>query len=157
MRRPATISDSLQDLIGKPAWGLKGTHGSMFFLEIGSPAYQRTNSRGEIIRHGEWHFLFEWVRWSFSNEATKLLDSDDETSTIDTLFETLELGSVSAARFDETSGKLKLQFSRGTEVNVEPNDIDPADSDWALFIPGELAWSWSPDALTLDSIHATRT
>ena len=157
MQRPATISDSLQDLIGKPAWGLKRTHGSMFFLEIGAPAYQRTNRRGEVIRHGERHFLFEWVRWSFSNEAAKLLDSDDETSKIDALFETLVLDSVSGAQFDETSDRLTLQFSSGTELNVEPNDIDPGHSEWTLFIPGELAWSWSPDALTLDSIHATRT
>jgi hypothetical protein len=128
----------------------------MFFLEIGAPAYQRTNRRGEIITHGEWHFLFEMVRWSFRNAASAPLDSDDEASEIDALFETLTLGSVSAARLDRTSSKLTLQFSSGTELDVEPNDVYPGDSEWTLFIPGELAWSWNRDTLTLASIHATR-
>jgi hypothetical protein len=126
----------------------------MFFLEIGALAYQRTNRRGETITHGEWHFLFEMVRWSIRNEAGEVLDSDSETSEIDAVFETLALGSVSIARLDEASGGLTLRFSSDTELNVEPDNIDPADSKWIFFVPGELAWSWTPDSLTIDSTKA---
>ena len=129
----------------------------MFFLEIGTSVDHGANRRGEIITHGEWCFLFEMVSWSISNDTGKLLDCNDDASEIDAFFEKLAPGSVVAARLDGTSGRLTLQFSEGTELNVAPNNINPTDSEWTLFIPGELAWSWNPGSLTLDNTQASET
>ena len=83
-----SIRRSLSDLKSKPAWGLRRTYGSMFFLEVGK---QRPHVDERQV-HGEWHFLVEVCQWRFDSQDAILLGSDDEQSFIDDKFLHLELG-----------------------------------------------------------------
>jgi hypothetical protein len=74
----ATISDSLRQLIGKPAWGLHRSHGSMFLFDIGEAV-----PRSERKTHGEWCLLFESCIWRFEDVGNFAITSVDNSEQIE--------------------------------------------------------------------------
>src|SRR5260370_19897523 len=100
------ISDDFAKLHGMKAWGLRRTHGSMFFLELGKPV--------QIGRfhHGEWHFLFEQSEWQIQSPSGAAISSADDAKSIDVTFDDLDLGQLTNASLD-TSDVLHLNFSSG--------------------------------------------
>ena len=152
-----TISSHLCDLIGQPAWGLKRTHGSMFFLEIGGPNSYGKTSHGIDRVHGDWHFLFELCKWSFSVPNGIRISSQNTPAGIDGVFANLELGVVQAAAFSDDTEDLSITFTSGISLRVSPDEVDtePDDTEWIFFLPEELAWDKKKATLTIGSIHST--
>jgi hypothetical protein len=152
-----TISSYLCDLIGQPAWGLKRTHGSIFFLEIGKPNNYGKTSHGIDRVHGDWHFLFELCKWSFRGPDGIRISSQNTPEDIDAAFASLELGVIQTAAFREATEDLSITFISGISLRVSPDDvyIEPDDTEWIFFLSEELAWDKKKNTLTIGSIHAT--
>src|SRR5438270_9183502 len=157
MANGETISSYVCDLIGQPAWGLKRTHGSMFFLEIGGPNSYGKTSHGLDRVHGDWHFLFELCRWSFWANNGIRISSQNTPAHIDGVFANLELGVVQAAVFSEGSEDLNITFTSGISLRVSPDEVytELHDTEWIFFLPKELAWDKKKATLTIGSIHTT--
>jgi len=152
-----SISSYLSGLIGQPAWGLKRTHGSMFFLEIGRPNSYGKTSRGIERVHGDWHFLFELCKWSFWAPDGIRISSQNTPADVDGVFANLELGVVQAAAFNVDTEDLSITFTSGISLRVSPEEvyIEPDDTEWIFFLPEELAWDKKKATLTIGSIHGT--
>jgi hypothetical protein len=146
----ATISDSLRQLIGKPAWGLSRSHGSMFLFDIGE-AVPRS---GEKI-HGEWCFLFESCTWRFEGIGNSAITSEDDSEQIDVQFKMLQLGHIVEANYSAASEQLHIAFNSGIALEVHPDfaDDDSTLSEWTFFVPGELAWGKTKSSLTIRNIY----
>ena len=133
------IQDTLSELIGKPAYSLIRTHGSMFFLEIGEPR-MRAGAKRE---HGEWHFLIEMCAWRFDTQDAILVASNDDQSFIDEKFNHLKLGLVETATVRAPSHDLDITFSSGVRLlTFLMTGEEPQDSyiQWNLFCPDDKAW-----------------
>src|SRR5258708_3160169 len=108
------IEQLLANLRYKPAWGLRRTYGSMFFLEVGNPL-PRT---GTVQTHGEWHFLMEMCHWRFEMEKGIVVGSDDDQGLIDAAFQRVELGAIEEISARSPSHDLHLVFSSGIVLHT---------------------------------------
>lgn len=135
----------LPNLTGKVAWGLVRTHGSMFFLEIGSPVIRPGDKRS----HGEWHFLFENTTWRF-HLNNRIIGSDDDGGIIDSVFAEAELGQIETALLDPEANDVRVRFSTGGILRTfwsGPNCEEPT-VQWMLFGPEDRVWICEgPDSL----------
>ena len=150
----ATISGSLQQLIGKPAWGLHRSHGSMFLFDIGEAVPQSGKKT-----HGEWCFLFESCTWRFEGVGNLSITSRDDSALIEVQFEKLQLGYITEASYSASSERLRIAFNSGITLEVRPDftEDDPESTEWIFFVPGELAWDKTKSSLSIGSIHASST
>jgi hypothetical protein len=130
--------DDLSTLKGKPAWGLVRTHGSMFFLELGTRV-ERAAGKGS---HGEWHFLVEMCEWRFETDQSTLVCSDDDQEFIDATFRTLELGIVDSAEASGPSHDLTIAFSTGIRLRTFFASAAATGEwiNWIFFCPGDRSW-----------------
>lgn len=133
-----TIESTFRSLSGRPAWLLTRTHGSMFFLEIGSPM-QRS---GEKKVHGEWHFLVEVCHWRFDTSTSVLLGSDDEQELIDSEFARFDLGSIESATATSSSHDLHIVFSSGIHFSTFTTSVAGKKqwTQWQLYCPDDYVW-----------------
>jgi hypothetical protein len=133
-----TIESTFHSLSGKPAWGLTRTHGSMFFLEIGSPLPRS----GEKKVHGEWHFLVEMCHWRLETPTSVLLGSDDEQELIDSNFADLELGHVESVTAASPSHDLHIIFSSGIRFTTFTTSVAAKEQwkQWQLYCPDDNVW-----------------
>ena len=148
------ISESLQQIIGKPAWGLHRSHGSMFLFDIGDPVPQN-----EKKIHGEWCLLFESCEWRFEMAGTEVITSSNTTEAIEAQFQQMALGNITDANYSETSAQLRIAFASGIvlQASPEPSEDDPESTEWIFFIPDQLAWGKTKSSLSIGSIHAPST
>ncbi len=153
------ISESLRELIGKPAWGLKRSHGSMFFLEIGEAIHHGKTRDGRDRIHGEWHFLFELCDWSFSGTNLALISSNNEVSQIDAAFDLLTLGNVLAVSFEKERGELTFEFSSAIFLHVSPytSEAEFDDTEWIFFLPDKFCWNKTKTTLSFGSTEAPQS
>jgi hypothetical protein len=147
-----TISESLQLLIGKPAWGLHRSHGSMFLFDIGEAVPQSGRKT-----HGEWCFLFESCTWRFEGVGNLVITSQDDPEHIEVQFGRLQLGYIIEASYSAASERLRIAFDSGIALEVHPDftEDDPESTEWIFFVPGELAWGKTKSSLSIGSIHAS--
>jgi hypothetical protein len=133
-----TIESTFSSLNGKPGWGLARTHGSMFFLEIGSPLPRI----GEKKLHGEWHILVEMCHWRLETLNSVLLGSDDEQELIDSTFADLELGYVESTTAASPSHDLHLVFSSGIRLITFTTSVTTREQwkQWQLYGPDDYVW-----------------
>jgi hypothetical protein len=145
------ITDSMKQLVGRNAWGLRRSHGSMFLFDVGAPVPTITRRT-----QGEFGFLFESCEWRFqsSNEREKV-SSNDDTSQIELAFESMKLGRIEEASFSEQLEVLSISFDAGLILTVtgDTQDKDPEKTEWMLFIPNELVWTKTTSALNCESSH----
>jgi hypothetical protein len=146
----ATISDSLRQLIGKPAWGLHRSHGSMFLFDVGEAV-----PRSEKKTHGEWCFLFESCTWRFESIGKLAITSEDDSEQIESQFGKLQLGRIIEANYSTTSEQLHIAFDSGIALEVHPDftEDDPESTEWIFFVPGDLAWGKTKSSLSIGSIY----
>src|SRR5208282_5944715 len=110
----AMIEEILENLKSKPAWGLRRTHGSMFFLELGEPLPRIGNKQV----HGEWHFLVEMGHWRFETQEAILVGSEDNQGFIDSAFQRIDLGVLGEINSASPSHDLCLLFSSGIALRT---------------------------------------
>lgn len=129
------IQAEFKKLVGKPAWGLTRTLGSMFFLEIGNRLLP--NERNNV--HGEWHFLIEMCHWRIEADDRIIVGSDDEQTMIDDIFSRTTLGMISSARAVMPSHELNIAFDSGIVLRTFLATGAPSDetTQWFLFLPGD--------------------
>ena len=134
-----SLSEALDGLNGKSAWGLTRTHGSMFFLEVGN----LTLRPGEKRQHGEWHFLFELCHWRFEDENTVVVGSDDPPQRIDEQFRTLQLQTFDHVEILQPSNDLRIVFSSGVCMRTFTTCslADDEATQWHLFDPCDNVWT----------------
>jgi hypothetical protein len=157
MPNPADFTD----LIGKPAWGLSRTTGSMFFLEIGK-SHEREISikkREKLkVSNGDWHFLIEMSSWRFESRNEVIIGSNDEPTIIDGCFERLDLGTIENISVSTPANDLHILFS--SDIAFESfRDVGRTKdwSLWTLFCPNETYWSADAvGSLKNGSIHEPR-
>jgi hypothetical protein len=132
------IGQALSILNGRKSSGLERTHGSMFFLELGSPILRA----GQIKLHGEWHFLIELCHWRFETPESVIVGSEDDPAFIDATFANLKLGVVQKAEIFPPSHDLYLNFSLGVSFKTFTASKEATDqwTQWHLFGPGEYVW-----------------
>jgi hypothetical protein len=138
MKERPNISEALLRLIGNSAWEVKRTHGSMFFLEIGTPI----SRSGQTRAHGEWHFLFECCHWRFETDDIIVVGSEDDQAFIDQTFANLSLGVVKKAEVSRPSHDLRIEFSTGVRFLTFSTSSEATDqwTQWLLYGAGEYAW-----------------
>ena len=145
------ISESLNELRGKKAWGLRRSDGSVFLFDIGNPI----PSVSRRMR-GEWGFLFESCDWSFQRSSNQeSVSSDDDRELIESAFDSMQLGDIHDADFLASTGVLSLRFSSGLRLTVSPQETeeDVEATEWLLFTPGDMVWAKTRSALTFGSSH----
>jgi hypothetical protein len=127
----------------------------MFFLEMGRSTSYGETSRGIDRVHGDWHFLFELCKWSFSARDGIRISSQDTPADIEEAFANLELGEVQTAVFSEDPEELRITFTSEISLHVSPDEtyLEPDDTEWIFFMPEELSWDKKKATLTLGSIH----
>lgn len=132
------IRHALSNLSGKSGWGLTRTHGSMFFLELGSPI----SRVAQVKPHGEWHFLVELCHWRFETPESVLVGSEDDQTFIDATFDSLKLGSVGSAEALAPSHDLQINFSSGIRFKTFTTSSEATDqwTQWHLIGPDEYVW-----------------
>jgi hypothetical protein len=151
MTSTSDISEAFDLLAGKKAWGLRRSHGSMFFLEIGDPVV----SDGQKHVHGEWHFLFELCHWRIQSQANVIIGSEDSQDFIDRTFSSLSLGDVKQASLNNCSD-LELTFTSGCTLRTFSTSASTeADwTQWLFFTPGDIAWKKAAfGVVTRSDIH----
>lgn len=136
------ILNAFADLRGLNAWGLRRTHGSMFFLEIGKPVLRP----GEKKKHGEWHFLFEMCDWKITQRpgSNPFLTSASSHKLIDCRFSEISenLGQIVAVRLRTAQAGIEVRLSSGVTIKTSPTKASPTDrwTQWQLFGPHDHAW-----------------
>jgi hypothetical protein len=133
-------------MIGKPAWGLKRTYGSMFFLEIGAPVVHAwTGSRrGEQNQiHGEWCFLIEMGAWRFDSPSGPLVGCESAQDYIDQIFDNTDLGLAVEVVMSVPANDLLIKFSSGCLLRTFSLVAGGSGdwTDWLLFEPDGYVWS----------------
>jgi hypothetical protein len=132
------IENIFAQVLGKNAWGLRRSVGSMFFLEFGE---SRRNS-GEKHPHGEWHFLFQMCHWRLQSQRALIVGSDDDQTLIDERFAATDLGTVTDIKLQKVTGDLHVAFSSNrilktfsTTASSEANE-----TEWIFFTPSDQSW-----------------
>jgi hypothetical protein len=148
----AMIEQTLENLKGKSAWGLRRTHGSIFFLELGEPLPRTGNKQV----HGEWHFLVEMCHWRFETQEAIVVGSEDDQGFIDSAFQRLDLGLLSDINSASPSHDLRLLFSSGIALKTFASTAAPEGewTEWLLFCPDDNVWVADGNGtLVCKSIH----
>jgi hypothetical protein len=132
------IRNAFSRSIGGAAWGLNRSHGSMFFLEIGEPIKRV----GQVKSHGQWHFLVEECHWRFEKQGAVLVGSEDDQVFIDSVFESIELGSLIRSELLHPSNDLQIDFSNGIRFRTFSTSAKATDqwNQWIFFGPEGYSW-----------------
>jgi hypothetical protein len=143
MKERPSIQSALSRLSGKPAWKAVRNHGSIFFLEIGEPF----TKQGLPTIHGEWHFLIECCHWRFETFERVLVGSEDAQQFIDSIFESLHLGSVERAEVMTPSHDLLIKFSSGIRFATFSTSAEATNqwTQWLLYGPPGENYAWVSD------------
>ena len=139
MNQPSPpIQDTLDLLVGKRAWGLTRTHGSMFFLEIGDPLHRKGGKKV----HGQWHFLVLMCHWRVELPGSLLVGSDDSPKWIDDTFSGTELGMVEKINVIPPSHDLLIVFSSGLRLTTFGASATAKDdwTQWNFYCPNDDVW-----------------
>jgi hypothetical protein len=143
MKERPSIQSALSSLSGRLAWKATRNHGSIFFLEIGEPLTRQGLPR----IHGEWHFLIECCHWRFETPERVLVGSEDDQQFIDSIFESLSLGSVVRAEVLTPSHDLLVKFSSGIRFSTFSTSAEATYqwTQWHLYGPPDEDYVWVSD------------
>lgn len=138
-----SVEFPFQSLIGKKAWGLTRTYGSMFFLEFGVPTLRPDTKK----THGEWHILVEHCFWRFESNGDVVVSADSEASDIDNIFSDLNLEQVTGGAIENRHGGSSILFSTGVVLKIFPqNQSAENDEDqWTLYGLGRNYYAMAAD------------
>jgi len=146
-----TTEAPFQYIIGKSAWGLKRTYGSMFFLEFGTPT-PRPNTKKT---HGEWHILVEYCFWRFESGGDVIVSADSEASEIDKIFSSLNLEQVTGGAIENRRGDSSIFFATGVVLKIFPPAPSPEEGEdqWTLYGPGKDYYAMAGDGSLRKSVE----
>jgi len=149
------VLDVLKRLVGKPVWGARRSHGSSFFIEIGSPhlSVREASTDPEVRRRspalakrkislaGEFQILILDCNWAITSAGADVTNFCEE-SVIDGAVRTLN--STYIAGVDENDS-FTLSMDSGVSLIVASNDDVGKEDQWNILVPEGETWALCPD------------
>ncbi|WP_211632399.1 hypothetical protein [Paraburkholderia nemoris] len=143
-----SVEELFDVLLDQPAWAVRHTHGSCFFMEFGNPhrvvreplpvrdgippeqIAQRRRRR--IFFRGDWSLLIYACNWSL--QAWELSASSDSTpSEMAIPFEAVDGQYLTTVHYDALTKTTTLMFDLGAQLRLWPNeDLDDHEPQWSL-------------------------
>lgn len=143
-----SIEAAFEGLIGKMAWNIRQTHGSMFFVEFGDPHIETHGPlikageavEGQILRrkkrlvflHGEWTLLVEdcnWYVWAWEFSA----DQDTAPVDMNIPFEAASGQYLKSVSYNSIDKSCIFDFDLGAQIKTFPRENpNPFDEQWTL-------------------------
>jgi hypothetical protein len=135
-------------LLDQPAWSVRHTHGSCFFMEFGNPhrvvreplpvrdgippEQTAKRRRRKIFFRGDWSLLIYACNWSL--QAWEFSASSDSTpSEMAMPFEAVDGQYLKTVHYDALTRTTTLMFDLGAQLRLWPNeDVDDHESQWSL-------------------------
>jgi hypothetical protein len=121
----------VRTLIRQRPWRLKLGVGSFVTIEFGKP---EANPSG-LVRHGEWHLWLYMCNWKLKRTGKALADSQGDRTSIESVFQNLELGSVKEVRIPRSSVDLQIEFDSGVNLWTTSTSKRDKVEQWMLFTP----------------------
>lgn len=140
MREVATI---LEQLVGKPCWGVRHGYGSFVTAEFGAPhlsvregnpsATRESLRRRQITVCGEWHLWIYCCHWRYEENGQVIAQSDSPAAEIDRAVVRIDSQELLQVQVSSASGATSFLFEGGGAFHTTP--YDSGEELWQLFTP----------------------
>ena len=142
-----TIDDVFCNVYGKPAWGMKRTHGSSLIMEFGDPhlqirepirAVQTTSerivkrfNRRKVSPCGEWSLLIEDCNWSIILDGKVVSENESPHNVIEDGLENVDGQLLISVQIEPELGCSSFLFDLHGELKTWPSDR--MGDQWTLY------------------------
>lgn len=141
------VAAILEQLVGKPCWGVRHGHGSFVTLEFGAPhltvregkpsATHETLRRRQITVGGDWHLWIYCCNWTYEELGQVIAHSESPDAEIDRAVVRIDSQELLQVHVSSASGATSFLFEGGGLLRTTP--YDSGEELWQLFTPsGEV-------------------
>lgn len=140
MREVAAI---LEQLVGKPCWGVRHGYGSFVTAEFGAPhlsvregnpsAIRESLRRRQITVRGEWHLWIYCCNWRYEEHGQVIAHSENSDAEIDHAVVRIDSQELQQMQVSSATGATSFLFEGGGILHTTP--YDSGEELWQVFTP----------------------